>query len=83
MSAMQRGIPRWLYVSLIALRISTGIGSPLRPLATYDHSIELQADVADICWSVNDTEQEITFELHMKTIGWIAFGISPGREVEE
>ena len=28
----------------------------------------------------NHVEQEIIFELHMKTTGWVALGISPGKE---
>ncbi|CAF1240142.1 unnamed protein product, partial [Didymodactylos carnosus] len=36
------------------------------------------ANVAQLWWTVNDIEQEITFELHVKTIGWIALGITGG-----
>ncbi|CAF1205461.1 unnamed protein product [Rotaria magnacalcarata] len=39
--------------------------------------VELQANVAQLWWTVNDIEQAITFELHVNTIGWIALGISP------
>jgi hypothetical protein len=73
----------WLYISLIVIEICTGISSPLRPLTTYEHSVELQTNVADLWWTVNDIKQEITFELHMKTIGWIALGISPGRKLNK
>ena len=75
---MQIWIYMWLYTSLIA--IYSGISSPIQPLGTYEHSIDLQTNVASLWWSVNDIKQEITFELHMKTIGWIALGISPGRK---
>jgi hypothetical protein len=77
---MQIGIHLSLYISMIVIEICSGISSPLRPFTAYDHSIELQANVADLWWTVNDITQEITFELHMKTIGWIALGISPGRK---
>jgi hypothetical protein len=53
---MQIRIHLWLYISLIMLEICTGISSPLRPLGTYEHSVELQANVADLWWTVNDIE---------------------------
>ena len=68
----------YLTVSLLAVHKSHGISSPIQPYANYRYSIELQSGVADLWWSVNETQQEITFELHMKTTGWIALGISPG-----
>ena len=75
----------WIYLGMyilpIVLEICTGISSPLRPLATYEHSIALQENVADLWWTVDDAKQEITFELHMKTTGWIALGISPGSKL--
>ena len=60
--------------------ISAGMASPLRPFTNYKHSVELQTDTAQLWWTVDNTEEEITFELHVKTIGWIALGISPGRK---
>ncbi|CAM2726532.1 unnamed protein product [Rotaria socialis] len=56
---------------------SNGISSPVEPFTTYKHSIELRENVADLWWTVNDDKQEILFELHVKTTGWIALGISP------
>ncbi|CAF4012623.1 unnamed protein product [Adineta steineri] len=55
-----------------------GISSPLRPFTNYDHSAELQTNTVELWWTVNNTEETVTFELHVKTVGWIAFGISPG-----
>lgn len=60
---------------------SNGISSPVEPFTTYKHSIELRENVADLWWTVNDDKQEILFELHVKTTGWIALGISPGRRI--
>jgi hypothetical protein len=57
---------------------SDGTSSPIQPYTTYRYSIELQRNVADLWWTVNETKQEIIFELHIKTTGWIALGISPG-----
>ena len=57
----------------------TGISSPIRPFSTYEHSIELEQGIADLWWMIDDGEREITFEFHVKTIGWIGLGISPGR----
>ncbi|CAF3089068.1 unnamed protein product [Rotaria sp. Silwood2] len=56
---------------------SNGISSPVQPFTIYKHSVELQATVADLWWTVNDVEREIIFELHVNTTGWIALGISP------
>ena len=75
---MEIRITLCLYISLMV--ICTGFSSPLRPFTTYDHSLKLQANVAELWWTVNDAEQEMTFELHMKTTGWIGFGISPGKK---
>jgi len=55
-----------------------GITSPLKTYTKYTYSTELQIGVADLWWSVDETKQEIVFELHVKTTGWIALGISPG-----
>jgi hypothetical protein len=74
----------WLYavsyfiVSLLAVQKCTGTSSPIQPYINYKYSVELQTNVADLWWTVNETQQEIIFELHMKTTGWIALGISPG-----
>jgi hypothetical protein len=59
-----------------------GISSPIKPFAKYKHSVELQADVSDLWWTVDDAEREIMFELHVKTTGWIALGISPGKSIQ-
>ncbi|CAF5065805.1 unnamed protein product, partial [Rotaria sp. Silwood1] len=53
------------------------ISSPLQPYTIYRYSTELQHNVADLWWTINETQEEITFELHIKTTGWIALGISP------
>ncbi|CAF4698142.1 unnamed protein product [Rotaria socialis] len=37
----------------------------------------LKKDTDDLWWTIDDTEKEITFELHIKSTGWIALGISP------
>jgi len=68
----------YLTLSLLAVEKCNGISSPIQPFTTYEYSAELQADVADLWWSTNETQQDIIFELHIKTTGWIALGISPG-----
>jgi hypothetical protein len=68
-----------LIVSLVVIENTNGISSPLPPFTTYKHSTELQANTADLWWTVDADEREIIFELHIKTTGWIALGISPGR----
>lgn len=81
-SLMHGWIYLYVYILLTVVKICTGISSPFRPFATYKHSITLQANVADLWWTVDDTKQEITFELHMKTTGWIALGISSGSKLD-
>ena len=55
------------------------ISSPISPFIAYKHSAELEANVADLWWTVDEAAEDITFELHVKTTGWIALGISPGK----
>ncbi|CAF1151739.1 unnamed protein product, partial [Adineta steineri] len=57
--------------------MSNGLSSPLTTFTTYQHSVELLSNVADLWWTVNETNQTIFFELHVNTTGWIALGISP------
>ncbi len=70
----------WLCIvlSLLIIEKCACISSPIRPLANYKHSAELENNLADLWWTVDDNQREITFELHIKTTGWIALGISPG-----
>ena len=63
---------------LLVVHKSNEISSPLQPHTTYRYSTELQRNVADLWWVINEIQQEIIFELHIKTTGWIALGISPG-----
>ncbi|CAF4000838.1 unnamed protein product [Rotaria sordida] len=62
---------------LIVIDICTGISSPIQPFTTYKHSTELQQGIADLWWTIDDAEQEIIFELHVKSTGWIGLGLSP------
>ncbi|CAF3680038.1 unnamed protein product [Rotaria sp. Silwood1] len=62
---------------MVVVGKSNGISSPVQLFTTYKHSIELQENVADLWWTVDSDAQEIIFELHVKTTGWIALGISP------
>jgi len=67
-----------IVVFLLQLRNIDTTTSPLSTYTNYTYSTELQADVTYLWWSVDETQQEIVFELHIKTTGWIALGISPG-----
>ena len=75
---MLLGIVFSLLVSSTTIDQCHGRSSPIATFANYQHSVELSQDVADLWWSIDDAETEITFELHIKTTGWIALGISPG-----
>jgi len=52
------------------------LSSPVRQFATYRNATELMKNIADLWWTVNDIDKEVTFELHAKTTGWIALGIA-------
>jgi hypothetical protein len=75
----------WPYITfriffyLLIINTGNGLSSSIQPFTNYQYSIELESNVADLWWTVDDTEREIIFELHVKTTGWIALGISPGR----
>ncbi len=80
-------IRSWCAVTLrtmlfIALLLIIGdalaISSPIQSFTTYRYSIELEPDIADLWWTIDEHQQEIIFELHVNTTGWIALGISPG-----
>jgi hypothetical protein len=79
----------WLYtvsciiISFLSVHKTNGISSPILPYINYRYSTELQPNVADLWWTVNETQQDIVFELHIKTTGWIALGISPGRSFHQ
>ncbi|CAF4698174.1 unnamed protein product, partial [Rotaria socialis] len=65
------------FLSLLTLDKCDGISSSISPFINYKYSTVLQDNVADLWWTVDDAEREITFELHVKTMGWISLGISP------
>lgn len=73
-----RVVTRSLVIILIIDYCYT-LSSPIKPFTNYPFSTELQTGIADLWWSIDETRREITFELHAKTTGWIALGISPGK----
>ncbi|CAF2458331.1 unnamed protein product [Rotaria sp. Silwood2] len=66
-----------IYVLWFVIGKCNSISSLIPPYTNYTHSIELQTNVADLWWTTDDVKQEIIFELHIQTTGWIALGISP------
>ncbi|CAF5067245.1 unnamed protein product [Rotaria magnacalcarata] len=66
-----------IILSVLIVQKTIAITSPLPPYTSYQFSIELEHNIADLWWTVDENRQEITFELHIKTTGWIALGISP------
>ena len=66
-------------MATFAVHSSSALSSPLAPYSNYTNYISVKENVSDLWWTVNNTGQEITFELHVRTTGWIALGISPGR----
>lgn len=73
----------FLQISFLWLMIDkcSSSSSPIIPFTNYTHSVELHTNVADLWWMIDDVKKEITFELHMNTSGWIALGISPGKNI--
>jgi hypothetical protein len=67
-----------ILIPLLSVHNSNAITSPIQPFTTYEYSTELWNNIADLWWSVDEAKQDILFELHIKTTGWIALGISPG-----
>ena len=68
-------------VLLFIVNELTAISSPLKPYNTYRYSTTFEPNVADLWWTVDEPNKQITFELHVKTTGWIALGISPGKHI--
>ena len=66
-----------IFVEMVSMIVC--ISSPIQPFASYRNTTELMENVADLWWTVNDLKMEITFELHVKTTGWIALGIALGQ----
>jgi len=63
--------------SLLLIEKCLSITSPILPLSNHKHSTELEKNVADLWWTIDENQWEILFELHINTTGWIALGISP------
>ncbi|CAF2857131.1 unnamed protein product [Rotaria sp. Silwood2] len=59
---------------LLLIESIKGITSPITPYTKYNHSVKLKTNIADLWWTINETKQEILFELHIHTTGWIALG---------
>ncbi|CAF3425896.1 unnamed protein product, partial [Rotaria socialis] len=74
---MKTHILSWIILSVLIVRKTIATTSPLTPYTSYQFSTELEHNIADLWWIVDENRQEITFELHIKTTRWIAFGISP------
>ena len=68
-----------LVLLLFIVEKCSSLSSPIQPRSNYKYSTELDANIADLWWTIDDAEREITFELHVKTTGWVGLGISPGR----
>lgn len=70
----------WLngIVLLFLIKNIICLSSPIKPLSNHRYSTELEKNVADLWWTIDDNNKEIIFELHINTTGWIALGISPG-----
>jgi len=65
-------------VLLLSLLIEiNGISSPIPTYTNYTYSTEIQSNQIDLWWTIDRGQKEVLFELHMKTTGWIALGISP------
>ena len=74
---------KFSFLSLIVLLMNlaqrlNAISSPIPTYRNYTYATELQSNLADLWWSIDDVRKEITFEFHLNTTGWIALGISPG-----
>lgn len=68
---------------LFSLVNSDNLSSPLSTFDNYTYSLEIVAKTIDLWWKIDQKQQEITFELHVNTTGWIALGISPGIQFDK
>jgi hypothetical protein len=66
------------FILALVVRDAIALSSPLKPFTNYTYSTSLKDKVGDLWWTVDAARKEITFEMHIKTTGWIALGISPG-----
>ena len=66
------------FIFTLVVYDAAALSSPLKTFTDYTYSSELKSNVADLWWTVDAARKEITFELHIKSTGWIALGISPG-----
>ena len=76
-----------LLLSLINLALISSLSisnaknlSPLIPSESYTHSIQVDEDddkLYKLYWKLINNDNEILFELHCKTTGWVGFGLSP------
>ena len=72
-------IVQLIFSSMTLINNIDGLYSPLTPYTNYTYSTELLPNKSYLWWTIDTVKKEIVFELHMKTIGWIALGISPGK----
>ena len=67
--------------SALSLSLPNGKSlSPLTPSESYTHSIQADEDddkLYKLYWKLINNDNEILFELHCKTTGWVGFGLSP------
>ena len=75
---MQSFVVPAVLVFLLSANTIQCLTSPIQQFAAYQNSTELVENVADLWWTVDDVHKEITFELHVKTTGWIALGFALG-----
>ena len=54
------------------------LSSPLAIYTTYKNQISLVSNQINLWWTVDEINEEILFEYHVKTTGWIALEISSG-----
>lgn len=68
---------------IFAANIKSGL-KPLQPSEDYTHSTVADEDSPDLFvmyWKILN-DQEIQFEIHCKTTGWVSLGISPNGGME-
>ena len=72
-----------IFFSIISILVqhNDAVASPISPYINYTYFTEMLNNVADLWWNVDEATREIVFELHVKTTGWIALGVSPGKHL--
>lgn len=68
------------FVAILSIINGTLIFRPLKPTESYTHTLIVNDDMPTqyvIFWKLINNSEEIQFEVHCRTTGWVGLGFSP------